>query len=68
LLVPATMRLIGNLNWWLPFIGVQGPSTPITCPPDRVAINLASTPLPSSPERMESHEAVSDTGIGGSRQ
>lgn len=23
LLVPATMRLLGNLNWWLPFVGVQ---------------------------------------------
>ncbi len=23
LLVPATMRLLGNLNWWLPFTGVQ---------------------------------------------
>lgn len=23
LLVPATMRLLGNLNWWLPFRGVQ---------------------------------------------
>jgi len=23
LLVPATMRLLGNWNWWLPFVGVQ---------------------------------------------
>jgi RND superfamily putative drug exporter len=23
LLVPATMRLIGDWNWWLPFVGVQ---------------------------------------------
>ncbi len=23
LLVPATMRLLGNLNWWLPFAGIQ---------------------------------------------
>ena len=23
LLVPATMRLLGNINWWLPFLGVQ---------------------------------------------
>jgi len=23
LLVPATMRLLGDLNWWLPFAGVQ---------------------------------------------
>jgi RND superfamily putative drug exporter len=23
LLVPATMRLLGNVNWWLPFVGVQ---------------------------------------------
>jgi len=23
LLVPATMRLIGNWNWWLPFAGIQ---------------------------------------------
>jgi RND superfamily putative drug exporter len=27
LLVPATMRLLGNLNWWLPFVGVQRRST-----------------------------------------
>ena len=23
LLVPSTMRLLGNLNWWFPFLGVQ---------------------------------------------
>ncbi len=23
LLVPATMRLLGNLNWWFPFVGAQ---------------------------------------------
>jgi len=23
LLVPATMRLLGDWNWWLPFAGVQ---------------------------------------------
>src|SRR5256886_4171816 len=23
LLVPATMRLLGDWNWWLPFVGVQ---------------------------------------------
>ncbi len=23
LMVPATMRLLGNINWWLPFLGVQ---------------------------------------------
>ncbi len=23
LLVPATMRLLGNLNWWFPFVGVR---------------------------------------------
>ena len=23
LLVPSTMRLLGNLNWWLPFVGIQ---------------------------------------------
>ncbi len=23
LLVPSTMRLLGNWNWWLPFAGVQ---------------------------------------------
>jgi putative drug exporter of the RND superfamily len=25
LLVPATMRLLGNWNWWLPFFGIQRP-------------------------------------------
>jgi RND superfamily putative drug exporter len=23
LLVPATMRLLGNWNWWLPFAGIR---------------------------------------------
>jgi putative drug exporter of the RND superfamily len=23
LLVPATMQLLGDWNWWLPFVGVQ---------------------------------------------
>ncbi|HYT36119.1 MAG TPA: hypothetical protein VEL49_02990, partial [Ktedonobacteraceae bacterium] len=23
LLVPATMRLLGDWNWWLPFVGVH---------------------------------------------
>jgi RND superfamily putative drug exporter len=59
LLVPATMRLLGNLNWWLPFAGVQGRPTP-------GAINLVPTPLPSSPAKMESHKSMSDTEIGGS--
>ncbi|MBX5449509.1 MMPL family transporter [Thermogemmatispora sp.] len=30
LLVPATMRLLGNLNWWLPFAGVQRRPTLLT--------------------------------------
>jgi RND superfamily putative drug exporter len=23
LLVPATMRLLGSWNWWMPFVGIQ---------------------------------------------
>jgi putative drug exporter of the RND superfamily len=66
LLVPATMRLLGNLNWWLPFIGVQRHPPALK----DVAAEPASTSLPQTGQdaTQSTNEAMSDTGIGGSRQ
>ena len=53
LLVPATMRLLGNANWWLPFAGVQRhppsleeymqPVEPVT--PDAAVTSLTDTSM-----------------------
>lgn len=57
LLVPATMRLLGNLNWWLPFVGVQ-----------RRPLNLAESFLdPAEAGLDEAKSAVSDVSLGGKR-
>ncbi|HEU5382096.1 MAG TPA: MMPL family transporter [Ktedonobacteraceae bacterium] len=57
LLVPATMRLLGNLNWWLPFVGVQ-----------RRLPTLAEYPLASTGQELaESEIALSDTSLGGKK-
>lgn len=57
LLVPSTMRLLGNLNWWLPFIGVQ------RRPPLLSESYLIDTP----PERDEAEPSVTDVSLGGKR-
>jgi RND superfamily putative drug exporter len=57
LLVPATMRLLGNWNWWLPFKGVQ------RRPPLLAESYLAS----SESEKIEGDFKVSDSPLGGKR-
>jgi RND superfamily putative drug exporter len=57
LLVPATMRLLGNWNWWLPFRGVQ-----------RRSPALAESYLTHSElEQAEIGQRVSDSPLGGKR-
>ncbi|HAE84072.1 MAG TPA: MMPL family transporter [Ktedonobacter sp.] len=61
LLVPATMRLLGNLNWWLPFAGVQRH-------PPALAEYLATSEQESDmPHDLRERESYTDAGIGGSR-
>jgi RND superfamily putative drug exporter len=61
LLVPATMRLLGNLNWWLPFAGVQRH-------PPALAEYLATGEQGSAMARdLGEKESYTDAGIGGSR-
>jgi len=56
LLVPATMRLLGDWNWWLPFAGVQ-----------RHPPSLAEY-MEASPEHIVTEDsAASDMQIGGKR-
>jgi RND superfamily putative drug exporter len=58
LLVPATMRLLGDWNWWLPFVGVQ-----------RRPPALAEYMRETVPERVETpvDEQATDIEIGGKR-
>ncbi len=58
LLVPATMRLLGNWNWWLPFAGVQ--RRPFTHSEQFVADQLMAS-------RSESTSHRQDAGVGGRR-
>lgn len=60
LLVPATMRLLGNLNWWLPFVGVQ--RRPSTHSEQFVVDQLA---LHEGAD--ESQPPTQDMGVGGKR-
>ncbi len=56
LLVPSTMRLLGNVNWWFPFLGVQ------RRPPfllENAETLKENKPLDEAP--------VTDAGIGGKR-
>jgi RND superfamily putative drug exporter len=60
LLVPATMRLLGNLNWWLPFVGVQ------RRPP--AYMENYGRGQPGESEREGQYiESGKDAGIGGKR-
>ena len=56
LLVPATMRLLGNLNWWLPFVGVQ-----------RRPPALVEGLLEESPSTEEPMSSGGDVEVGGKR-
>ncbi len=58
LLVPATMRLLGNWNWWLPIAGVQ--RRPFTHSEQFVAEQLAA-------QKSASASPVQDSGVGGKR-
>jgi putative drug exporter of the RND superfamily len=60
LLVPSTMRLLGNLNWWLPFAGVQRR-------PPQLAEYMQGDEQVSMPAHDMTEETMSDTGIGGRR-
>jgi putative drug exporter of the RND superfamily len=60
LLVPSTMRLLGNLNWWLPFVGVQRR-------PPQLAEYMQGDEQVSMPAHDMTEETMSDTGIGGRR-
>lgn len=59
LLVPATMRLLGNLNWWLPFAGVQRR-------PPALAEYLDVAPSDAAIETSSGERDV-DSGVGGKR-
>ncbi len=64
LLVPSTMRLLGNLNWWLPFAGVQRRPPR---PPD-LAEYLDTAGQASAATGDNRHkESLTDAGIGGPR-
>ncbi len=58
LLVPATMRLLGNWNWWFPFVGVQ-----------RRPPVLAEIYATGESQERDGHEQYiasgTDAGIGG---
>jgi RND superfamily putative drug exporter len=56
LLVPSTMRLLGNLNWWLPFVGVQ------RRPPALVEGITETYPVSEDAEAIDQ-----DASIGGTR-
>jgi len=60
LLVPATMRLLGNLNWWLPFVGVQRR-------PSLLAESYATGESGNGSGGGQPATPVKDTGVGGKR-
>src|SRR6266699_406165 len=76
LLVPATMRLLGNLNWWLPFVGVQRHPPALEnvvaglAPAMYMTDKLAHDSLSQAGEdgMRNVKETMSDTGIGDSKQ
>jgi len=57
LLVPATMRLLGNLNWWFPFVGVQRRPS-LLADTGELQIRSRDSQYPASEE---------DAGVGGKR-
>ncbi len=61
LLVPSTMRLLGNLNWWLPFVGVQ------RRPPVLAEYLDSSGQEPGAKKDVPVPDSFSDAGIGGTR-
>ena len=61
LLVPATMRLLGNLNWWLPFLGVQ------RHPPALAKTWRTPTKPSENAPANETDPTMTDAEIGGTR-
>jgi RND superfamily putative drug exporter len=61
LLVPSTMRMLGNLNWWLPFAGVQRRPPALAEYLDSSGQELATT------QDIPAPDSLSDAGIGGTR-
>ncbi|HEU5231166.1 MAG TPA: MMPL family transporter [Ktedonobacteraceae bacterium] len=59
LLVPATMRLLGDWNWWLPFAGVQRR-------PPRLQEYIEETELGGASQQRSS-EMATDMSAGGKR-
>ena len=60
LLVPATMRLLGDLNWWLPFSGVQ------RHPPTLAEYMVTEELAPSSEEDdLFPNTTKTNVGVGG---
>jgi RND superfamily putative drug exporter len=57
LLVPATMRLLGDWNWWLPFVGVQRR-------PPTLAEYLRPR-VPATADEPHKTLSASDAGVGG---
>ncbi len=60
LLVPATMRLLGNLNWWLPFFGIQRH-------PPALAEYMSEDGQESMSAGNTGEKTMMDAGVGGSR-
>ncbi len=58
LLVPATMRLLGDLNWWLPFYGVQ------RHPPALAEYMVTEEPVPAEDELLPDSQKT-NAGVGG---
>lgn len=59
LLVPATMRLIGDWNWWLPFSGIQ------RHPPALAEYMVVEEPV--SDATVSNNQADTDMSVGGKR-
>ena len=60
LLVPSTMRLLGNLNWWLPFAGVQRH-------PPALADYMRASKQEADGQQDRAGQTMTDAGIGGKR-
>ena len=59
-LLPASMRLLGDWNWWLPFVGVQ------RRPPALAEYGVEGSP-PQPGEHVASDGPLTDAEIGGKR-
>ncbi|MFL5652675.1 MAG: MMPL family transporter [Ktedonobacteraceae bacterium] len=60
LLVPSTMRLLGNLNWWLPFLGVQRH-------PPALTDYIQASKQEAITQQEATEQTITDSGVGGKR-